>query len=85
MATPGQLGDYSRDHSRQDSDLHLQNLEAGKRFELAPIVYAVIELTGVTRTEVSSLRAIGAVASLLDETLAAGRASAIPTEGGAGR
>lgn len=59
----------------------LQDLEAGKRFELAPIVDAVIELAETTGTEVPSLRAIGAVASLLDDTLATDRASAIPKEG----
>ena len=52
----------------------LQDLEACKRFELAPIVDAVIELAELTQTEVPSLRAIGAVTSLLDETLAAKRA-----------
>jgi 2-dehydropantoate 2-reductase len=52
----------------------LQDLEAGKRFELAPIVDAVIELALMTQTEVPSLRAIGAVTALLDETLAARRA-----------
>jgi 2-dehydropantoate 2-reductase len=51
----------------------LQDLEACKRFELAPIVDAVIELAELTQTEVPSLRAIGAVTSLLDETLAAKR------------
>jgi 2-dehydropantoate 2-reductase len=50
----------------------LQDLEAGKRFELPPIVDAVIELAELTQTEVPSLRAIGAVASLLDETMATG-------------
>jgi 2-dehydropantoate 2-reductase len=50
----------------------LQDLEAGKRFELAPIVDAVIELAELTQTDVPSLRAIGAVASLLDETMATG-------------
>jgi 2-dehydropantoate 2-reductase len=59
----------------------LQDLEVGKRFELAPIVDAVIELAEATGTEVRSLRAIGAVASLLDETLAADRAAAIPQGG----
>ena len=59
----------------------LQDLEAGKRFELAPIVDAVIELAEATGTEVRSLRAIGAVASLLDESLAADRAAASPKEG----
>ena len=50
----------------------LQDLEAGKRFELAPIVDAVIELAELTQTDVPSLRAAGAVASLLDETMATG-------------
>lgn len=48
----------------------LQDLEAGKRFELAPIVDAVVELAELTGTDVPSLRAVGAVASLLDLTLA---------------
>jgi 2-dehydropantoate 2-reductase len=59
----------------------LQDLEAGKRFELAPIVDAVIELAETTGTEVPSLRAIGAVASLLDEKMAADRTAAIPRKG----
>jgi 2-dehydropantoate 2-reductase len=44
----------------------LQDLEAGKRLELAPIVDAVIELAELTGTDVRSLRAIGGLASLLD-------------------
>src|SRR5262249_60589724 len=46
----------------------LQDLEAGKRLELAPIVDAVIELADLTETEVPSLRAVGAAAGLLDLT-----------------
>jgi 2-dehydropantoate 2-reductase len=53
----------------------LQDLEAGKRFELAPIVDAVIELAELTGVEVPSLQAIGAAASLLDLTLARGSAA----------
>ena len=48
----------------------LQDLEAEKRFELAPIVDAVIELAELTETDVPSLRAIGAAAALLDMTQA---------------
>ncbi len=48
----------------------LQDLEAGKRLELGPIVDAVIELADLTGTEAPSLRAVGAAASLLDLTLA---------------
>jgi 2-dehydropantoate 2-reductase len=48
----------------------LQDLEAGKRFELAPIVDAVIELAELTEVDVPSLRAVGAAASLLDLKLA---------------
>jgi 2-dehydropantoate 2-reductase len=48
----------------------LQDLEAGKRLELAPIVDALIELADMTGTEVPSLRAIGAATSLLDRTAA---------------
>ena len=51
----------------------LQDLEAGRRFELAPIVDAVIELAELTGTDVPSLRAVGAAASLLDRTLAEAR------------
>jgi 2-dehydropantoate 2-reductase len=60
----------------------LQDLEACKRFELAPIVDAVIELAELTQTEVPSLRAIGAVTSLLDETLAARRTPVSLTRSG---
>ena len=48
----------------------LQDLEAGKRLELAPIVDAVIELAELTGTEAPSLRAVGAAAALLDLTQA---------------
>ena len=48
----------------------LQDLEAGKRLELAPIVDALIELAELTGTDVPSLRAIGAATSLLDLTAA---------------
>jgi 2-dehydropantoate 2-reductase len=48
----------------------LQDLEAGKRLELAAIVDALIELAELTRTDVPSLRAIGAATSLLDLTAA---------------
>jgi len=47
----------------------LQDLEAGKRLELAPIVDAVIELAELTEVDVPSLRAVGAAASLLDESV----------------
>jgi 2-dehydropantoate 2-reductase len=46
----------------------LQDLEAGKRLELAPIVDAVIELADLTEADVPSLRAVGAAAGLLDLT-----------------
>ena len=48
----------------------LQDLEAGKRLELAPIVDALIELAELTGTDVPSLRAISAATSLLDLTAA---------------
>ena len=48
----------------------LQDLEAGKRLELAPMVDAVIELAELTGTDVPALRAVGAAAALLDLTAA---------------
>ncbi len=48
----------------------LQDLEAGKRLELAPIVGAVVELADLTGVEAPSLRAVAAAAELLDLTLA---------------
>jgi 2-dehydropantoate 2-reductase len=48
----------------------LQDLEAGKRLELAPIVDALIELAELTGTDAPSLRAISAATSLLDLTAA---------------
>jgi 2-dehydropantoate 2-reductase len=56
----------------------LQDLEAGKRLELSAIVDALIELAELTRTDVPSLRAIGASTSLLDLT-AAGASTRLPT------
>ena len=48
----------------------LQDLEAGKRLELSPIVDALIELAELTGTDAPSLRAISAATSLLDLTAA---------------
>jgi 2-dehydropantoate 2-reductase len=48
----------------------LQDLEAGKRLELSPIVDALIELAELTGTDVPSLRAVSAATSLLDLTAA---------------
>lgn len=45
----------------------LQDLEAGKPLELAPLLEAVIELGGLTGAEVPALRAVTATAALLDE------------------
>ncbi len=47
----------------------LQDLLAGKRLELGPIIDAVIELAELTGVEVPSLRAIGASCALLAETM----------------
>jgi 2-dehydropantoate 2-reductase len=48
----------------------LQDLEAGKRLELAPIVDAVVELAALTGVAVPSLAAVGAATALLDATQA---------------
>lgn len=44
----------------------LQDLEAGKALELAPLVGAVVELADLTGVPVPALRAVGAAATLLD-------------------
>jgi 2-dehydropantoate 2-reductase len=44
----------------------LQDLEAGKALELAPLVGAVVELAEVTGVPVPALRAVAATAALLD-------------------
>jgi 2-dehydropantoate 2-reductase len=49
----------------------LQDLEAGKRLEVAPIVTAVVELADLTGVEAPALRAVSAAVELLDLTLAA--------------
>ncbi len=48
----------------------LQDLEAGKRLEIAPIVTAVVELADLTGVDAPALRAVGAAVELLDLTLA---------------
>jgi len=58
----------------------LQDLEAGKRLELAPIVDAVIELADLTGTQAPSLRAVGAAASLLDLERAGSTGALLETE-----
>ena len=49
----------------------LQDLEQGKRLELAPIVTAVVKLADLTGVEAPALRAVHAAAELLDLTIAA--------------
>jgi 2-dehydropantoate 2-reductase len=49
----------------------LQDLEQGKRLELAPMTGALVELADLTQLEAPSLRAVGAAVELLDLTLAA--------------
>jgi 2-dehydropantoate 2-reductase len=44
----------------------LQDLEAGKALELAPLVAAVVELADLTGVPVPALRAVAAAATLLD-------------------
>lgn len=46
----------------------LQDLEAGKPLELAPLVDAVVELAELTAVEVPALRAVSAAVALLDRT-----------------
>ena len=48
----------------------LQDLENGRRLELAPMTGALVELADLTGVEAPSLRAVGAAAELLDLTLA---------------
>ena len=45
----------------------LQDLEAGKALELAPLVVAVVELAELTRVPVPALRAVAAATALLDQ------------------
>ena len=47
----------------------LQDLEAGKPLELAPIIHAVVELADLTGVEAPALRAVAASSGLLAETL----------------
>jgi 2-dehydropantoate 2-reductase len=48
----------------------LQDLEAGKQLELAPIVTAVVELADLTGAAAPSLRAVHAATALLAQTVA---------------
>jgi 2-dehydropantoate 2-reductase len=48
----------------------LQDLEQGKRLELAPMTGALVELADLTEVEAPSLRAVSAAVELLDLTLA---------------
>jgi 2-dehydropantoate 2-reductase len=48
----------------------LQDLEEGKRLELAPMTGALVELADLTGVEAPSLRAIDAAVDLLDRTMA---------------
>jgi 2-dehydropantoate 2-reductase len=47
----------------------LQDLEAGKPLELAPIINAVVELADLTEVDAPALRAVAAASGLLAETL----------------
>jgi 2-dehydropantoate 2-reductase len=47
----------------------LQDLEAGKPLELAPIINAVVELADLTGVEAPTLRAVAAATGLLAETM----------------
>jgi 2-dehydropantoate 2-reductase len=47
----------------------LQDLEAGKPLELAPIINAVVELADLTEVDAPALRAVAAATGLLAETL----------------
>jgi 2-dehydropantoate 2-reductase len=49
----------------------LQDLEQGKRLELAPMTGALVELADLTGVDAPALRAVGAAAELLDLTVAA--------------
>jgi 2-dehydropantoate 2-reductase len=48
----------------------LQDLEQGKRLELAPMTGALVELADLTEVDAPSLRAVSAAVELLDLTLA---------------
>jgi 2-dehydropantoate 2-reductase len=56
----------------------LQDLEKGKALELDVILAAVVELADLTAANVPTLRAINAVANLLNQKLAGTAASAVP-------
>jgi 2-dehydropantoate 2-reductase len=56
----------------------LQDLEKGKPLELEVILSAVVELADLTGTSVPTLRAINAVAGLLNEKLTGAAESAVP-------
>ncbi|MGH2913859.1 MAG: 2-dehydropantoate 2-reductase [Solirubrobacteraceae bacterium] len=53
----------------------LQDLEAGKRLELAPVIGAVVELAELVGAEIPATFALYAAASLLDQVAAAGGAA----------
>ena len=46
----------------------LQDLDAGKPLELAPVVDAVVELADLTGVDAPALRAVSAAVALLDRT-----------------
>ncbi|MHB1568581.1 MAG: 2-dehydropantoate 2-reductase [Solirubrobacteraceae bacterium] len=54
----------------------LQDLEAGKRLELEPVIGAVVELAELVHVEIPATFAVYAAASLLDRSLAAAQALA---------
>ena len=53
----------------------LQDLEAGKRLELEPVIGAVVELAELVKIEIPATSAVYAATSLLDRSLAAAQAS----------
>jgi 2-dehydropantoate 2-reductase len=57
----------------------LQDLERGKALELDVILAAVVELADLTGASVPSLRAINAVADLINRKIIGAAKSAIPT------
>jgi ketopantoate reductase len=50
----------------------LQDLEAGKRLELAPVIGAVVELAELVAVEIPATFALYAAASLLDRSSSSG-------------
>ncbi|MGH2874386.1 MAG: 2-dehydropantoate 2-reductase, partial [Solirubrobacteraceae bacterium] len=59
----------------------LQDLEAGKRLELAPVIGAVVELASLVDVDTPATSAIHAATALLDRTLAAAQPAAAQPAG----